>query len=136
MSLIQFFPPPDAALRTADGVFQVWEKRDPLVKNEVAAASAATDAKTARLKALRLEKEALDAEAARVAAETAPRAPEKKRVKRGSRHLAVLFHRPSHRISLPPACPPGPASPDAAAAGKPRAAAGLQPPSPPGRLRP
>jgi hypothetical protein len=72
----------DAALRTADGVFQVWEKRTQLVKNEVAAASAATDAKTARLKALRLEKEALDAEAARLAAETAP--PEKKRVKRGS----------------------------------------------------
>jgi hypothetical protein len=66
----------DAALRTANSAFQVWENRTQLVKNELAAASAANDAKTARLKALRLEKEKQDAEEA--AANPAP-APVKKR---------------------------------------------------------
>ena len=60
----------DAALRTADGMFQVWQARTQMVKKELAAASAANDAKTARLKALRLEKEKQDAEAA--AANPAP----------------------------------------------------------------
>ena len=60
-------------------MFQVWERRTQLVKNELAAASAATDAKTARLRALRLAKEAEDAEAARIAAKNAPPAPAKKR---------------------------------------------------------
>ncbi len=46
----------EAALRTANSAFQVWESRTQLVKQEMAAASAANDAKTARLKALRLEK--------------------------------------------------------------------------------
>jgi hypothetical protein len=41
------------------------------------------DAKTARLRALRLDKEAQDAEAAKLAAENAPPAPLKKRAKRG-----------------------------------------------------
>ncbi len=72
----------DAAQRTANGVFAVWEKRTALVKNETAAASAANDAKTIRLKALRLEKEKQDAEAAAVAAANAPAATPKKRVKR------------------------------------------------------
>lgn len=67
----------DAALRTANNAFQVWENRTQLVKTEMAAASAANDAKTARLKALRLEKEKQDAEAA--AANPAPAAPAKKR---------------------------------------------------------
>ena len=73
-----------AADRTADGVFQVWERRTQLVKHELAAASAAIDAKTARLRALRLAKEAEDAEAARLAALNAPPAPPpaKKRAKR------------------------------------------------------
>ena len=71
-----------SADRTAEGVFQVWERRTQLVKNELAAASAATDAKTARLRALRLAKEAEDAEAARLAALNAPPAPVKKRSKR------------------------------------------------------
>jgi hypothetical protein len=70
-----------AATRTSDGVFQVWERRTQLVKNELAAASAATDAKTARLRALRLAKEAEDAEAARIAAVNAPPAPLRKRGK-------------------------------------------------------
>lgn len=54
----------DAHLRTADGLFQVWQARTRMVKEELAAASAANDAKTARLKALRLEKEKRDAETA------------------------------------------------------------------------
>jgi hypothetical protein len=66
----------DAALRTADGMFQVWQARTQMVKKELAAASAANDAKTARLKALRLEKERQDAEEA--AANPAPE-PVKKR---------------------------------------------------------
>jgi hypothetical protein len=61
------------APRTADGVMQALDKRTELVRREVAAANAATDAKTARLKALRLEKEAQDAEAARLLAEQSPR---------------------------------------------------------------
>ncbi len=65
----------DAAHRTANGVFAAWEKRTALVKNETDAFNAATDAKTARLKALRLEKEKQDAEAAAAA----PPAPPKKR---------------------------------------------------------
>jgi len=72
----------DAALRTANGVFAAWEKRTQLVKDETAAHNAATDAKTARLKALRLEKERQEAEATATApAETAP-AAKKTRVKR------------------------------------------------------
>ncbi len=39
----------EAALKTANGAFQVWETRTQLVKSELAAASAANDAKTARL---------------------------------------------------------------------------------------
>ena len=67
----------DAMLRTANNAFQAWENRTQLVKQEMAAASAANDAKTARLKALRLEKEKQDAEEA--AANPAPAAPAKKR---------------------------------------------------------
>ncbi len=40
-----------AAFRTANGVFEVWEARTKLVKQELAAASAANDAKTIRLAA-------------------------------------------------------------------------------------
>ncbi|HEX4177272.1 MAG TPA: hypothetical protein VHY57_02495 [Rhizomicrobium sp.] len=69
-----------SALRTAEGAFQAWERRTQMVKSEMAAASAATDAKTARLRALRLAKEAEDA---RIAAETPPPpAPVKKRTLR------------------------------------------------------
>ena len=73
------------APNSQDGAAQVWKTRNDLVKQEMAAANAATDAKTAKLRAQRLEKEAQDAEAARVAAENAPPAPVKKtRVKRGT----------------------------------------------------
>ncbi|MBA2589437.1 MAG: hypothetical protein H0U98_12525 [Alphaproteobacteria bacterium] len=63
-------------------MFAAWEKRTALVKQQATAESAYNDAKTVRLKALRLEKEAADAEAARVAAQTAPPATPKKRAKR------------------------------------------------------
>jgi hypothetical protein len=66
-----------AVQRTADGVFKAWETRTQLVKSELAAASAATDAKTARLRALRLEKERLDAEAAAHAEPEAPKTKKK-----------------------------------------------------------
>jgi len=55
----------EASLRTAQGLSQVWEDRKALVKREMEAESAANDVKTAKLRALRLEKEAQDAEAAR-----------------------------------------------------------------------
>ena len=42
---------------------EAWDRRKLLVTGEVAAANAASDAKTARLKALRLEKEREDSEA-------------------------------------------------------------------------
>ena len=63
---------------------QIWEKRTQLVKQEMAAESAANDAKTVRLKALRLEKERQDAEdAAQQGAETtAAPAAKRARVKR------------------------------------------------------
>lgn len=74
----------ETASRTTRDVAQVWEDRKSLVKQEMAAQSAANDAKTARLRALRLAKEAQDAEAARVAAQNAPAPVPKKRVKRGA----------------------------------------------------
>jgi hypothetical protein len=58
--------------QTTDRLSQVWQSRTDMVKQETAAANKAADAKTARLKALRLAKEAEDAEAARVAAQNKP----------------------------------------------------------------
>jgi hypothetical protein len=76
------FQTKEAARKKANDHFQVWEDRKTLVKREMAAESAATDAKTARLKALRLAKEAENREAAEVAAQNAPPAAPK-RNKRG-----------------------------------------------------
>ena len=70
--------------RALDNASQIWQNRTDMVKQEQAAASAAADAKTARLKAMRLEKEAQDAEAAKLAAENAPIPTPKKRAKRGA----------------------------------------------------
>lgn len=73
----------DAVTRTARSVSQAWEDRTALVKQEVAAESAANDAKTARLRALRLEKEAQEAEEKRLKALEAPSpAPRKRAVRR------------------------------------------------------
>jgi len=52
-----------SAPRTIDALASAWERRTLLVKEEAAAASAAADAKTARLRALRLEKERQEAAA-------------------------------------------------------------------------
>jgi len=54
-------PPQKGPVRTAKRVFDAWEKRTELVKLQTNAESAANDAKTIRLKALRLEKEKQDA---------------------------------------------------------------------------
>jgi hypothetical protein len=75
-------PSKDAARKKAENHFQAWESRTALVKQEQAAERAASDAKTARLRALRLAKEAEDQESARVAAQNAP-APRRKPSKRG-----------------------------------------------------
>ncbi len=72
----------ETARRTAQGIFQTWEDRKTLVKQEMDAERAHNDAKTIRLKAQRLEKEAADAETARIDAENAPPATPKTRVKR------------------------------------------------------
>jgi hypothetical protein len=60
---------------------QIWEKRTQLVKQEMAAESAANDAKTARLRALRLEKEAAEARLAEKDDDAAP-VPKKRAVRR------------------------------------------------------
>jgi hypothetical protein len=60
----------DAARRTAQSHFTHTERRDEMVRAEIAKERAAVDAKTARLRALRLAKEANErAESERVAQE-------------------------------------------------------------------
>jgi hypothetical protein len=62
----------EAARRTAQSHFTHTERRDEMVRAEIAKERAAVDAKTAKLRALRLAKEASErAEAERVAAERA-----------------------------------------------------------------
>lgn len=64
--------------RPADLFFKAWESRTQLVKKELAAASAANDAKTIRLRALRLEKERQDAEAAALTAAASSKTKKKR----------------------------------------------------------
>ena len=75
----------EAVRRTAQSHFTHTERRDELVRAEIDKERAAVDAKTAKLKALRLAKEASErAEAERVAAERAKSgvaAPKKSRKK-------------------------------------------------------
>lgn len=72
----------DPFTRTARNVAQSWEDRTALVKRETAAQNAHNDAKTARLRALRLEKEKNEAELrASAPGDTAP-GPAKKRTRR------------------------------------------------------
>ena len=62
----------DSARRRAQNHFTASEQRDTLVRREIEKERAASNAKTARLKALRLAKEAADKEAAdKLAAEKA-----------------------------------------------------------------
>ena len=79
--------PRDAARGKAQRYFTQSEQRDTLIKQEIEKERAAVDAKTAKLRALRLAKEAADREAAeKLAAERPPapakakRAPRRKRI--------------------------------------------------------
>jgi hypothetical protein len=75
----------DAARGKAQKYFTQSEQRDTLVKQEIEKERAAIDAKTAKLRALRLAKEAADKEAAdKLAAEQAS-ARQKTPAKRGTR---------------------------------------------------
>ena len=81
----------DAARRTAQSHFTHTERRDEMVRAEIAKERAAVDAKTARLRALRLAKEANEkAEADRAAAERAksgasqPKKPSRKKATRAA----------------------------------------------------
>ncbi|HVZ91311.1 MAG TPA: hypothetical protein VG843_06645 [Rhizomicrobium sp.] len=73
-----------AARARAQNHFAASEQRDSLVKQMIAAENAARDAKTARLRALRLAKEEADREAARLEAANAPPVAPKKRRSRAS----------------------------------------------------
>ena len=72
----------DAARGKAQKYFTQSEQRDTLVKQEIEKERAALDAKTAKLRALRLAKEAADAEAA---AKLAAEQPEKTKPKRATK---------------------------------------------------
>ena len=68
-------PPPrdrEGGRRKALNHFTVREQRDSAIKLEIDRERAATDAKTDKLRALRLAKEVSDAEEARLAAQGAP----------------------------------------------------------------
>jgi nucleoid-associated protein YgaU len=68
--------PRDAVRRNAQSHFTHTERRDELVRQEIEKERAATDAKTAKLRAMRLAKEASDrAEAEKLAAERGKAAP-------------------------------------------------------------
>ena len=67
----------ERAARLFKNPVDAWEERTQLVKREAEAERVAVDKKTARLKALRLEKEAADRETA--AAAPPPEKPQRKR---------------------------------------------------------
>jgi hypothetical protein len=72
MAMSNSSEPRDAVRRNAQSHFTHTERRDELVRQEIEKERAATDAKTARLRALRLAKEEGEkAEAEKLAAERA-----------------------------------------------------------------
>jgi hypothetical protein len=75
----------DAARGKAQKYFTQSEQRDTLVKQEIEKERAAVDAKTAKLRALRLAKEAAEREAADKLAEEQAQARLKSPPKRASR---------------------------------------------------
>ena len=77
-SSISFFAAPVTA--STDALSEAWEVRTRQVKAEMAAASAANDAKSARLKALRLEKEREEALAPPKEKISPPKRPRVKRI--------------------------------------------------------
>ena len=71
----------DTLRRKPGATFTASEARDALVKRELEAERHAFEAKTAKLRALRLAKEAADAElAVKLAAEAPKKAPTRKKV--------------------------------------------------------
>jgi hypothetical protein len=78
----------DAARNKAQNYFAASEQRDTAIKQEIARERAAGDAKMAKLKALRLAKEAADKEAAdKLAAEKPAPKAKKPRVRNKTRPL-------------------------------------------------
>lgn len=72
-----------AARQRAQNYFTQTEKRDALVREEIEKERAASAQKTAKLRALRLAKEAADREeAAKIAAAAPPKAPAARRVRK------------------------------------------------------
>ena len=69
----------DSARRKANTHFTASEQRDAMVKKELAQERNAFDTRTAKLKALRLAKEAADAEIALKLAASQPAKPAKKK---------------------------------------------------------
>ncbi|MGZ5934782.1 MAG: hypothetical protein ACXWLD_05985 [Rhizomicrobium sp.] len=69
----------DSARRKANTHFTASEQRDAMVKKELEQERHAFDTRTAKLKALRLAKEAADAEAAQKLAASQPPKPVKKK---------------------------------------------------------
>ena len=78
-----FAPPFDNQhSRVFKNPMSVWEERTSLVKREVEAERAASEAKTAKLRALRLEKEAADRENSAGESAKSPATKAKKRTRR------------------------------------------------------
>jgi hypothetical protein len=79
----EFLPTLRGASRGApNSIFKGDQTRSQLIKNELASARAANDAKTARLRALRLEKERQDEAAAAVKPAIAPLKEKRKPIRR------------------------------------------------------
>ena len=74
--MIKKIAQPDTPLARAQAAFSASEERDRLVKKEIEKQRTAVDAKTVRLRALRLAKEAADRQAA--AANPPPAKPGRK----------------------------------------------------------
>jgi hypothetical protein len=77
-------PPPrdrDGARKKAQNYFLVREQRDSAIRQEINRERAATDAKTEKLRALRLAKEETDRAAAKLVAIDAPAAKPKSRAR-------------------------------------------------------
>jgi len=72
----------DGARKRAQNHFTASEQRDSAVKQMIAAERSAREANTAKLRALRLAKEEIDREAARLAAIDAPPVVAKKKPRR------------------------------------------------------
>ncbi|MGB8366453.1 MAG: hypothetical protein ACLQUZ_14345 [Rhizomicrobium sp.] len=86
----------NSARRRAQNLFTASEQRDSLVRQEIEKERTASEAKTAKLKALRLAKEAADKEAAALVKPIA-KAPARKK-----RPTATRPSKPLHSASIAP----------------------------------